>query len=591
MFKVIRKILSLLSSGEKKSLGFLSVFMVFNALLEVLGIASIAPLIAVIVNPESLETLPILNDIYVTYEFKDFQKFTILLGGVILCIILVSNSMMLMTNYFSVRYANNREYTIGRRLLETYIYQPYSFFLERHSTDLLRNIFNEVSYVVSNVIMQLLYLLSRSISVVSILVFIFVVNPQVTIMLGLILGGAYGAIYLFLKTRLYRLGKESVAATQEKLRTITDSIRVIRDIKMLRIENIFLKKYDVEGRHYARVKTLSDLYAVAPRYIIEVFAIFALVFAVIYLSATRDNANEILPVLGVYTFAGYRLMPALQMIFNALSKIQFSSHSLDIIAGELQDLQSVSLENKNRKKATVPCKKNFSLKDISFRYRDKDMVLHGVNLSVQKGEKVGIIGESGGGKSTLIDLLAGLSKPEEGGLYIDGKLLPPSDYAGWRQNISYVSQNVYLLDDTVDMNISMEMQGGQIDRARAKHARELALVDEFLEEMGEDSSLVTGENGIRLSGGQRQRIGIARALYQDKDILILDEATSALDVHTEKRLLDNIVRQKSKTLIFITHRVETLSFCDRIYVVSEGKIADSGSYDDLQERSSYFKNW
>lgn len=588
MLEKVRKILSLLSPDEKRNLIFLCFLMVLNALLEVLGIASVAPLIAVITSPETMESMPFIQNIYDSYGFTSFRDFSIALGFVILVIILLSNAMILFTSYLAILYANNREYTIGQRLLKTYIYQPYSFFLTRHSTELLRNIFNEVAYIISNVIMQSLQLLSRSISALAIIIFVFIIHPQVTMIMGLILGGAYTLIYLFVKTPLYKLGKENVAMTEGKLKSISDSIKIIRDIKMLGAESIFINRFEVAAKGYARVRTLSDIASIAPRYIIEVFAISALVVSIIYLISTQENANEVLPILGIYAFASYRLMPALQLIFNALSRIQFSAHSLDIVAGELENLQDIAERNVARTIDPISFKKSFGLRDIGFSYTSEEVVLKDISLNIDKGEKIGIIGGSGAGKSTLVDLLVGLTAPNSGGLYIDGQLLDPTEYPGWRQNIAYISQNVYLLDDTIDMNISLADQDSNIDTKLAEHARKQALVDEFLADMNETPQLVTGENGIRLSGGQRQRIGIARALYQNRDILILDEATSALDQDTEKRLLENISHE-NKTMVLITHRVETLQFCDRIYILVDGKITDTGSYEELQSRSEHFK--
>ncbi len=562
--------------------------MVLNALLEVLGIASVAPLIAVITSPDTMDSMPFVKNIYDHYEFESFQQFSIALGVVILFIIIVSNAMILLTNYLAIRYANNREYTIGQRLLKTYLYQPYRFFLTRHSTELLRNIFNEVAYIISNVIMQALQLLSRSISALAIIIFVFIIHPKVTLMMGAILGGAYTLIYLFVKTPLYKLGKENVAMTEGKLKSISDSIKIIRDIKMLGAEKIFISRFDEAAQGYARVRTLSDIASIAPRYIIEVFAISALVVSIIYLISTQENASEVLPILGIYAFASYRLMPALQLIFNALSRIQFSAHSLDIVSGELESLQGVAEQNIARDIPPIGFKESFGLQNVSFSYTEEEKVLKNIDLNIRRGEKVGIIGGSGAGKSTLVDMLVGLSAPNEGGLYVDGNLMDPADYPGWRQNVAYISQNVYLLDDTIDMNISLADREDDIDEDLANKARASALVDEFLADMNETPKLITGENGIRLSGGQRQRIGIARALYQNRHILILDEATSALDQDTEKRLLQNIEKE-DKTMVLITHRVETLEFCDRIYVLADGQIADTGTYEELKKTSKHFK--
>ncbi len=495
--------------------------MIFNACLEVVGIAAVAPLIAVITNPESIDTLPFLNDLYTAMAFDSSREFSIFLGAAALAIILVSNASILLTNYFSIRYANNREFSIGARLLGAYLNQPYVF------------------------------------------------------------------IYLLIKAPLYSLGKQNVTLTGDKLRIINDSLRIVRDLKMLGIEKLFMGRFDRAARDYSRVKTLSEIAALAPRYVIEVFALSALITAMLYLLMKEPDATSILPLLGIYAFASYRLMPALQMIFNALSKIQFSAHSLDLIANELQSLEKPEKRIKEQEGPALTFEKEFGLRDIHFSYNCEESVLKGIDLSISKGHKVGLIGGSGAGKSTLVDVLAGLSLPNSGELYLDGTALHPEMLARWRKCISYVSQNVYLLDDTVDMNIALTGDETEIDKERAGLARRLALVDEFLSVMNETPELVVGENGARISGGQRQRIGIARALYQNRPILILDEATSALDQETEKRLLKNI-ESLGKTMLIITHRVETLSFCEEIYVLLNGKVVDKGPYTELERRSEAF---
>jgi HlyD family secretion protein len=276
-------------------------------------------------------------------------------------------------------------------------------------------------------------------------------------------------------------------------------------------------------------------------------------------------------------------MPALQQIFNSMSKIQFSAHSLEVISSEIQKYKPVSEINRSKVISNLPIAESFGLKDVSFSYQEDKQIVSDISIDIKKGERIGIIGKSGEGKSTIIDLLIGLITPQTGGIVIDGKEVPPDNYESWRTNISYTSQSSYLLDDSIDMNIALEANSEQCDTDHLNQVKDAALVHFKVEDA--DS---VGENGQRLSGGQKQRIGIARALYQSRPILILDEATSALDSHTEHEILTNISRLE-KTLILISHRVETLKFCDRIYIVSQGKIVESGSYDHLNKKSDYFK--
>lgn len=584
MLDIIGKMLALLTLQEKRNLAIVGGFMIFNALVEVLGIAIVAPLLAIMVAPDTLQSFPFLPQIYTALGFTDFTTFSIFLGLIIFFVILFNNSISIATNYLSFRYAHNREYTIGWSLLKTYLHQPYRFFLERNSIELLRNVDNEVAYIISNILNQLLVLGAKIISALAILAFIFMVHPQVTLVISLILGVAYLFVYMLTKKKLFYIGRERMELSHIKLKLISDSIRIFKDIKMMNAEKMFLDKFEDACLKYARIRTWSEIVSISPRYLIEICAISALVFAVIYLVSNAENPATTLPVLGIYAFAGYRLMPSLQQIYNALSKIQLSIHSLDTIFNEFKNLQAEAEINIQRMSSRLPMNRFFGLRNVFFSYDGKIPILDDVSLTISKGQKIGIVGRSGSGKSTIIDLLVGLNSPNSGELVVDDVLLTPNDLPGWRSNIGYVSQNVYLLDDTIDVNITLESRPELIDLSLLREVRRLALIDEFATE--EESSV--GEDGSRLSGGQRQRIGIARALYRHTDILVFDEATSALDVETERRILQNLIQYADRTMIFITHRVETLNFCDEIYLISEGKIRARGSFGELAENSEPF---
>ena len=580
---VIHQLFSLLTPLEKRNLFFLCLFMVINALVQIFGIASVAPLLAAITSPESVDSIPMLDRVTSLHDFDSHKDLSIFLGFLILAIMFSGNAIILLTNYLSLRYANNRECSIGSKLLKTYLYQPYVFFLDRNSSELLRNVYNEVAYIASNIISRFLNLLTYSISAFGIIVFIFIINPKITLILSVTLGGAYALTYLFVKKPLYGFGKRNVELTETKLRAVNDSIRVIKDIRMQALEPMFIDRFQIAAREYARGRTLSDLAGIMPKYIIEVFAIAALVFVIIFLISSHEDTSEILPILGIYAFAGFRLMPAMQQIFLAVSKIQFSSHSLKLVANEVKVYQDIAYENEAAAMDVVTFEKSFALESVSFSYGEEKPVVKDVNLKISKGEKIGIVGKSGEGKSTIIDVLVGLTTPASGDLLVDGaKVSSREAIKGWRHKIAYTSQNACLLDDTIDMNISLEENANHRDQKKLDIAKKIAHID-----FQQDDKSV-GENGQRLSGGQRQRVGLARALYQDKPILVLDEATSAMDSDGEANILSELTKL-DKTIIYITHRVETLKFCDKICVVSEGKIVDSGSYDALKKSSDAFK--
>jgi ABC-type bacteriocin/lantibiotic exporter with double-glycine peptidase domain len=589
MRHLVKKLLFLLTSTEKRAIILLCGMMIINGIIEVLAVASIAPLMTLLVSPASAESSAMLGGLLKFLEFFSTENTTVVIGVFVCGVILLANSSALLTNFLLIRFANNREYSISSKLLEIYLRQPYAFFLKRHSMELLKNTFNEVALVVTNVLVQLLNLASRLISVCAIVGFIVFVNPALTLTVAASLLVLYTGMYVCIRKGLYRLGQRRVALTEDKFRITADSVRIIKGIKMLNAENIFLEKYNNVSEQYARVRSVSETAAIAPRYVVEVIAMVGMVIAVAFLTAQDENNSELVPMMAIYAFAGYRMLPHMQQIFNALSNIRLSTHSLNVIHHEFTEYtgtqETIKESTVIRKMATA-----LDVSNVSFAYAEGALILDGVSIRLPLGGKVGIIGASGSGKSTLIDLICGLNYPKQGAIVVDGIPLTQQDSIAWRRNIAYVSQSAYLLDDTLAANVALADRGRSVNQERLQTALKLAQVDSFASQLDKGIETIIGEDGTRLSGGQRQRIGIARALYQNTDILIMDEATSALDSQTERRILDGI-RSLDKTMLFISHRVETLDFCDTLYVMDKGRIIASGTPKQLlanTELASYF---
>lgn len=589
MHRVVRKILFLLSSTEKKSLLWLSGAIILNGIIEVLAVASIAPLMTLMVNPAAAEGNGMLGGLLDFLRFFSSDNLTIVIGVFICSLIMLANGSALVTNFLLIRFSNNREHSISTSLLEIYLRQPYRFFLQRHSTELLKNTFTEVTLLVCNVLVHVLTLAARLASVIAIVAFVVLVNPMLTAIVASVLGVLYTTMYALTRGKLARLGKRRIGLTEDKYRIITESVKIIKSVKMLHAEKVFVDKYSQVCGEYARLRTYSDTASIAPRYVVELIAVIAMVVAVAVLSRQHDNPSDMVPMMAIYLFAGYRMLPHLQQIFNALANIRFSSHCLDTVYDEFirytGTQESISA-------ASVPKKllRTLDIQDVSFSYEGGTTILHHLQITIPKGGKIGIIGASGSGKSTLIDLICGLNYPTSGAIVIDGRPLTIEDSIPWRQNIAYVAQNAYLLDDTLAANVALSDRGHAVNQERLSAALKLAQVDTFANTLDKGIETIVGEDGTRLSGGQRQRIGIARALYQNTDILIMDEATSALDSQTERRILDGI-RSLDKTMLFISHRVETLDFCDTLYIMDKGRIIASGTPKQLlanTELASYF---
>lgn len=579
MIEISKKIWFLLAAEEKRKFLVVCFFMIVNALIEVFAIATVAPLIAIIVNPESLYTFPLLPNIFEKGGFQDTAQFSMFLGLCVFFVILVSNSMAMVTHYFSLRFAYNRECTFALNLFRTYLFQPYGFFLVRNATELIKNVHNDIMLIVANILIQLLAIAARSMSAIAIILFIFIVNPLVTLVMSIVLGAAYLAVFLLTKKAIVKASHDMTDLTKGKLELITDSIRLVKDVKMMNAERVFLEAFFKDASAYAKKRTFSESVTLSPKYMIEIIAITVLVFVSAHLVSTSDNPAEVLPLLGIYAFAGYRLLPVMQQIYFSLSRLHISSHSLDIVYSEMMKYCDEAKVQTELTAKPLAMHNKLSLEGATFWYQNAQApAIRNIDIEINRTERIGVIGRSGCGKSTIVDLLVGLNVPDEGALYVDHRRVEKQDLPSWRANIGYVSQHTCLLDDKIDRNIAFGVSDEELDHARLEEVKRQALVEELW--LGDRDERV-GIDGMRLSGGQRQRIGIARALYRKAEVLVFDEATSALDAETEKKIIENVTRARNETMIFITHRVETLNFCDRIYLVEGGEIIAQGCYSDV----------
>ena len=589
----MKRALQLLTLRERRELVFLTLAVLVTALLEVVGIVSVMPFMAVVGNQSLVHSNPALASLYSMFGFSTERAFLFFLGAAALAMLIVGNLISAASSLWQLRFANRCANSLAERLLAKYLGMDYEFYLNKNGADIAKNIWYEVYRVIGGLVIPGLQIVTKAFVVALILVMLVAVNPALALAIGAVLGLAYLAIYRALRERLKRIGEDSSRDIALAYKALGEAIGGIKDVKILGREGNFFSRFSAPSRMASQSSAAQQAMAMFPRYMLESVAFGGILLLTMYLIAVDSDLGRVLPVLGLYAFAAYRLMPALQQIFGNLTQIRFNTPALDELLKDLEhapDLSTFRLPVDGESPLGLGVA--FEMSGITYCYPEATRpALRGIDLRVERNTLVGLVGATGSGKTTCVDLMLGLLSPQAGELRVDGRVLCEADMRAWRRSIGYVSQQIFLTDDTVARNIAFGLDEAQIDMEAVKRAARIANIDGFIEgEMQSGYNTVVGERGIRLSGGQRQRIGIARALYHDPALLILDEATSALDNLTETAVMEAIDRLAGrKTIVVVAHRLSTVRDCDRIFMFDKGAIIASGSYAELLAGSDAFR--
>nr|WP_017942192.1 MULTISPECIES: ABC transporter ATP-binding protein [unclassified Thioalkalivibrio] len=563
------------------------------ALLEVVGVASIMPFMSALADPEVVETNAHLNAVYTILGFEEPRTFLFFLGWVVFGALVLSISFKALTTYALVRYSKMREYTIGKRLVAGYLRQPYDWFLNRHSADLGKSILSEVGQVINQAIVPVLQLIAHGAVVVALVVLLIAVDPWLALAALAGLGGAYALIYLGLRGYLDRIGKDRVVANRERFEAVQEAFGGIKDVKVAALEGAMVHRFDDPARRFAHRQAGSELASQLPRFALEIIAFGGILAVVLYLMAARGSFQQAMPIIALYAFAGYRLMPALQQVYANLSKLRFAGAALDTLHGDLMSLGPDSQGSLSRQRpAPLGVSNAIELDHLHYTYPGAERpALRDLTLTIPARTTVGLVGATGSGKTTTVDIILGLLGPGAGELKVDGTPITAENVRAWQRTIGYVPQHIYLADDTVAANIAFGLLPEQIDQEAVERAARIANLHEFvMSDMPKRYATRVGERGVRLSGGQRQRIGIARALYHDPDLLVLDEATSALDNLTEEAVMEAVHNLgHRKTIVLIAHRLTTVQRCDTIYLLDKGELKGQGTFDELIKTNKPFR--
>ena len=582
--QIFYKLLFLLNSHERKLAGLLLTMMTIMALLDMIGVASILPFVAVLTNPDLIETNAILN---MMFQFSNIfgvetnQQFLFFLGVSIFVLLIISIIFKIITNYAQIRFVQMRQYTISKRLVEGYLNQPYTWFLSRHSADLGKTILSEVGQVIGSGMRPLMEIISKALVTIALITLLVIANPKLTLIVSLTLSGAYGIIFYFVKNYLSRIGEERLKNNQLRFTSISEAFGALKDIKVRGLEKVYINSFSNPALNFSKNQTSSEIISQLPRLILEAIAFGGTLLMLLYMMKKSDSFSSALPIISLYVFAGYRLLPALQQIYASFSLLTYAGPSLNKLHDDLKSLKPLK---KNQDQGILKFDKTITLKNIYYNYPNSSrMALKDVNLNIPAKTTVGLVGATGSGKTTIVDIILGLLEAQKGTLEVDGKIITAQNLRAWQRSIGYVPQHIYLADDTVAANIAFGVEPKNINQYLVEKASKIANLDIFVKnELPNQYQTITGERGIRLSGGQRQRIGIARALYHNPKVLILDEATSALDIQTEEAVMEAVNNlSKDITIILVAHRINTVKNCDIIFKIDKGQVVGQGTFNEI----------
>ena len=591
--QTFKKLLLLLSSHGRKQALSLIIMTLIMALLDTIGVASILPFVAVLTNPSLVETNIVLNTVFEflsNFGVENNQQFLLVLGTIVFVLLIISLAFKALTTYAQVRFVQMREYSISKRLVEEYLHQPYSWFLNRHSADLGKTILSEVQQVIGNGINPLMELIAKGMVAIALIVLLIIADPKLALIVGFSLGGAYLIIFYFVKNFLNLIGEERLKNNQLRFTAVSEAFGASKEVKIAGLEENFIERFSESAKIFALTTASSRIIGLLPRFALEAIAFGGIILAILYLMAQTGNFNKALPLLSLYVFAGYRLMPSLQQIYASFTQVIFVGPSLDKLYDDINNLKSY---RSNQHQGSLSFNKSITLKNVYYNYPNSlKTAIKDISINIPIKTTVGLVGTTGSGKTTTVDLILGLLEAQKGTLEVDGQIISQKNSRAWQSSIGYVPQHIYLADDTVAANIAFGLKSKDIDEESVIKASKIANLHEFvINELPKQYQTTIGERGVRLSGGQRQRIGIARALYHNPKVLILDEATSALDTQTEKAVMDAVNKlRKNITIILIAHRLNTVRHCDIIFNIEKGQLKTQGSFDQLINSNKSFSS-
>jgi ABC-type multidrug transport system fused ATPase/permease subunit len=572
---IFQKLRYLLTPLQKSQLLILGLLLIVGMFFEMAGLGVLIPALSLMLNADIGKDYPSIQ-LYLQAIGNPTQK-QLVFGGLLFLVLvyLIKSIFLVFLTWRQSKFSTGLSTSLSQNLFLGYLRQPYTFHLQRNSAQLLRNIQTEAAQFTS--VSQHFMVLSIEFSVIlSVALILVLVEPLGALIVSVFLGTAAVGFHRMVKNKLLRWGQSRQLHVGLTNQHLLQGLGGVKDVKLMGRESHFLKEFAKHNQEMAKIQVKFNTITLVPRYYLELLAVIGLVGLIVLMIVQDKPLDLLLPTLGVFVAAAFRMIPSVNRIMDSSQQIRYAQPVVNVLYDEfklIREYESVLPEP-----FEIDFSNDISIKGLCFKYeRSSSKALDNVNITIKKGESIGLIGQSGSGKSTLADVILGLLAPDKGIITVDG-LDIQKNLRGWQDSIGYVPQSIYLTDDSLRRNVAFGIANDQIDNEAVNRAIRAAQLNEFVETLPEGLDTFVGERGVRLSGGQRQRIGIARALYNDPAVLVLDEATSALDSATEKGVMDAVnALHGNKTLIIVAHRLSTVAQCDRLYRLEKGKVVEEGT--------------
>ena len=586
MIRIVKKCRSIMTHEQQMRILLLGFLMVIGGILEMLGVSMVLPLMTAVMDKNFMEKSYV-QTLCSIFRISTYYEVMMLLLGALIFIYIFKNAFLFLEYFLQYRFVCNNRFLVQRRLLEVYMYRPYEFYLNATTGEIMR-IINTDTINAFNLLTTVLNFFTEVVVSAALITIIFIIDPSMAALIGLVLGIIMVLMFKAVKPVLRRASQKFMKNTSLANKWLLQSLNGIKDVKVSHKEEYFIDEYAVYGRQAIDAEKINSVVTLLPRLLIEAVSVASVLAVIMGLLSMGQSLDKLMPQLTAFAFAAVRLLPSTTRISGAVNSAAFQEPMLDNLIKNLnaakdfeqqkQKEQQDELrrqEEAEKRGEQLTYEKQFELSHIHFRYPNAETdVLDDADMVIPAGASVGIVGASGSGKTTAVDILLGLLKPQSGSVLTDGRDIR-SDYSGWLSHLSYIPQTIYMLDDTIRANVAFGLRAEEIDDAKVWEAVKEAQLGPFIDSLPDGIETKIGERGVRLSGGQRQRIGIARALYTDPELVILDEATSALDNETEAAIMESINSLHGrKTLVIIAHRLSTIEECDKIFRVEDGKITD-----------------
>lgn len=600
MLRNVQRLYALLSRRHRIWGVVLMVIMLLAGILQVGAVTSIMPFMTVASDPETLHNSSWLTWFYDWGGFQNTNALLVSLGWIVFAMVLITNLALAANTWLGARFVWSVHAELSRNLLQKYLSREYLWFVRHGTSDAGKNVLAEIQQFTNRFMKPLLELISNGLIAVCLVVVLTAVDWKIATIAGGTIAAAYGAIYFFLRRKLNKIGIRRVEANKERFKVVQEAFGSFKEMKAFQVEDHFVDAYNEPVGRYSRKMALQQILHSLPKNFLESIVFGSMVLLVIYFLRGEGDIRRVIPVLSVYAFAGYRLIPATQKCFQALAQLRFNQHLVGLLYADYfgaDDVPVAQEPSAPRRAGAVLDKMSFQREirfdRVTFSYPDSaEPAVCDISLVIPRGSVIALCGQTGSGKTTFSNLLLGLFMPTDGRITVDDCVLDQSSVPRWKRNIGYVPQEIFLTDASIMKNIAFGIEDTQIDISAVRNAARIAQLHDFItEELPDGYDTVVGERGVRLSGGQRQRLGIARALYHQPEVLLFDEATSALDGRTESNVMREIgTMVGERTIIMIAHRLTTVEECDQIYVLKNGRLTTQGSYPELIDGDLNFRH-